>query len=96
MQFFTGFEAHRFAGGNADLGASAGVAANAGFAGPNAEDAKPAQLDALTGCEGLFQTLKDGIHRGLSLGAGQARALNHVMDDILLNQSGYLAGAPTA
>ena len=40
-----------------------------------------------------FQALEDRIHRGLSLGAGQARALDHMMDDVLFNQCGYLAGA---
>ena len=93
VQFFAGLEAHSFAGSDADLGAGAGIAADAGFAGADAEDAKPAQFDALAGRQSLFQALEDRIHRSLSLGAGQARALDHVMNDVLLNQSGYLAGA---
>ena len=88
MQFLARFEAHCLAGGNANLGAGTGVAADAGFAGADAEDAKPAQFDALTGGESLFKALEDRIHRGLCLGAGQARTLDHMMDDVLLNQRG--------
>jgi hypothetical protein len=47
VEFFARLEAHGFAGCDADLGACAGVAANPGFAGADAEDAKPAQFDAL-------------------------------------------------
>ena len=53
-RFLAGFEAHSFAGGDADLGAGAGVAANAGFAGADAENAKPAQFDALPGRQSLL------------------------------------------
>ena len=88
VQFLAGFEANRLAGGNADLGAGAGVAADAGFAGADAEDAKAAQFDALAGGQSLLEALEDGIHGSLGLGAGQARALNHMMDDVLLNQRG--------
>ena len=93
MQFLARFEAHGLAGGDADLGAGSGIAADAGFAGADAEDAKSAQFDALAGGQSLLQTLEDRIHRGLCLGAGQARALDYMMDDVLLNQWGNLAGA---
>ena len=92
MQFLAGFEAYSFAGGDADLGAGAGIAADAGFAGTDAEDAKAAQFDALAGCESLFEALEDGVHGSLSLGAGEARAVDYVMDDVLFDQRGYLAG----
>jgi hypothetical protein len=93
MQFLAWFKAHRLAGSDADLGAGSGVAANAGFAGADAEYAKSAQFDALTGGKCLFQALEYRIHRGLCLGAGQARALDYMMDDVLLNQWNTLAGA---
>ena len=93
MQFFAWFEAHGLSRGNADFGAGAGIATDTGFAGANAENAKPAQFDALAGCQGQFQALENRIHRGLCLGARQARALDYVMDDVLLNQWGNLAGA---
>jgi len=88
VQFFAGFEANRLARRNADLGAGAGIAADAGLACTDAEDAKAAQLDALTGRESLLETLEDRIHGSLSLRAGQTRALNHMMYDVLLNQWG--------
>jgi len=50
-----------------DLGARAWVAANAGFAGADAEYAKSAQFDALPGGQSLFQALKNRIHRSLCL-----------------------------
>jgi len=88
MQFLAGFEAHRLAGDDADLFAGAGIAADAGFPGADAEDAEAAQLDALTGGKSLFEALEDCIHGRLRLGAGQASTLNHMMDDVLLNQWG--------
>jgi len=93
MQFLARFEAHRLAGRNADLGAGPRIAADAGFASAYAEDAKPAQLDAFARGQSLFEALEDGVYGCLSLCAGQARTLNHMMDDVLLDQWGNLAGA---
>ena len=93
MQFLARFKAYCLAGGDAYLGAGTWVAADAGFACADAEDAKSAQFDALTGGESLFKALEDRIHRGLCLGAGQARALDNMMDDVLLNQRSNLTGA---
>ncbi len=93
MQFLARLEAHGFAGGDADLGAGAGIAADTGFAGADAKNAESAQLDALACGQSLFQTLEYRIYRGLRFAAGQARALDYVMDNVLLNQWGNLAGA---
>jgi len=90
MQFLARLESNGLSGGDADLGSGAWVSADAGFAGADAEDAEAAQLNALTGSQGLLEALEDSIHRGFRLGAGQARALNHMMDDVLLNQWGTL------
>ena len=38
-----------------------------------------------------LRPLEDRIHRGFRLGAGQARTLDYMMDDVLLNQWGNLA-----
>jgi hypothetical protein len=92
MQFLARFKAHRFAGGDADFGTGSGISADASFAGADAENAKSAQFDALSGGESLFQALEDRIHRRLCLGAGQARALDYMMDNVLLNQRGILVG----
>jgi hypothetical protein len=95
VQLLAGFEADGFARRDADFGAGAGVAADAGFAGAYAEDAKSAQFDALTGRQSFFQAFEDCIHRSFGFGAGQSCALDYVMNDVLLDQSGYLAGATT-
>src|SRR5271157_225334 len=92
VQFLARLEAHRLAGIDADLGAGAGIAADAGFAGADAENAESAQFDALAGGKSLLEALENRIHRGLCLGARQARALDYMMDDVLLNQWGTLVG----
>jgi hypothetical protein len=93
VQFLPGLETHCFTRCDADLGSGARIATDAGFASANAENAKSAQFDTLTGSQGLFEALEDGIHSCLGLGAGEAGALDDVMDDVLLNQWGNLAGA---
>jgi hypothetical protein len=93
MKLLAWLEAYGFTRRDAHLGAGAGIAANAGFAGADAENAKSAQFDALTGGQGLLEALENGIHRSLRLGAGKAGALDNMMDDVLLNQRGNLAGA---
>jgi hypothetical protein len=93
MQFFAWLETDGFAGGYADFSAGAGIAADPGFAGADTENAKSAQFDALAGGQSLFETLENRIHRGFRLGARQAGALDYMMDDVLLNQRGNLAGA---
>ena len=93
MQFLARFETNGLAGGYADFGTGAGIAADTGFAGADAENAKSAQFDALAGGQGLLEALEDRIHRGLRLGARQAGALDYMMDDVLLNQRSNLAGA---
>src|SRR5258708_23923017 len=55
LKFFAGFEAHGFARGNVDLFAGAGIAADAGLARLNAEDAEAAKFDALAAAESLLQ-----------------------------------------
>ena len=92
MQLFARLEADCLAWGDADLGAGPGIAAYACFACADAEDAKSAQFNALTGGKSLLQALEDRIHRGFCLDAGQARALDYMMDDVLLNQWGNLTG----
>jgi hypothetical protein len=93
MELFAGLEAHSLAWGDAYLSPGAWVAADAGFAGADAENAKSAQFDALACGEGLLEALEDGIHGSFCLGARQAGALDYVMDDVLFNQWGILAGA---
>jgi len=91
MELFAGLEAHGLAGGDADLSAGAGIAADAGLAGADAEHAEAAQFNAFTGSQRLFQAFEDRIYRCFSLGARQAGALNHLMNDVLLDQWSFLA-----
>jgi hypothetical protein len=93
VQLFAGLETNGFARGDVDLGTGAGIAANPGFAGTDAENAESAQFDALACGQSLLEALEDRIHRRLSLGARQSGALDDVMDDVLFNQRGNLAGA---
>jgi hypothetical protein len=93
MKFLARFEADCLPGGYAHFGTGAGIAADTGFACADTENAKSAQFDTLTGGQSLLQALEDRIHRGLCLGARQARALDYMMDDVLLNQWSNLTGA---
>ncbi len=92
MKFLARLESNGFARGYADFGTGAGITADAGFAGADAENAKSAQFDALAGSQGLFEALKYRIHRGLGLGTRKAGALDYMMDNVLFNQRGNLAG----
>jgi hypothetical protein len=93
MQFLAWFEADCLPRGYAHLSAGAGIAADTGFSRADAENAKSAQFDALAGGQSLLEALEDRIHRGLCLGTRQARALDYMMDDVLLNQWSTLVGA---
>jgi hypothetical protein len=93
MQFFAGLEAHGFAGRDADLSAGARIAADPGFARADAEHPKAAQLNALSRSKGFFQAFKHGIDRRFGLCSGQACALDHMVHDVLFNQSGHLSSA---
>jgi hypothetical protein len=86
MKLFAGLEADGFAGRDADFGAGSGIAADAGFARTNAEDAEAAQFDAIACCQSLFEALEDSIHGSFRLGPRQACSLDDVMHDILLDQ----------
>ena len=92
MQFLARLKPNGLARSDADFGAGAGIATDTSLAGANAENAKSAQFNALSCRQSLLETLKDGIHRSFCPGAGQARALDHMMDDVLLNQWSNLAG----
>ena len=93
MQLFTGLETHGLARRDADLSAGSGIPPDTGFAGANAEHAKTTEFNALARCERFLKSLKDCIDCRFGLGAGQACALDHMVDDVLFNQSGHLASA---
>jgi dCTP deaminase len=100
LKFFAGFEADGFAGGDADFFAGARVAADAGFAGLDAEDAEAAEFDALAAAESLLEGFEDRFDSLLGFGAadesfGYNRVHNVQLDHTcLLLQWQMLEGAP--
>lgn len=93
MEFFTGFEAHGFARCDADFCAGSRIAANAGFACANAEHSETTQFNALARCQCFLESFKHGVDCRFGLGAGQACAFDHMVHNVLFNQSGHLACA---
>jgi len=88
VQFFAGFEAHSLAGGNADLGSGTRVAANAGLARLDGEDAKATELNAVACDEGLLHAFEDGVNGSLRLGSRKPGPLDDSLDEILFDQEG--------
>ncbi len=91
VQFLARLEADCLPGSDADLGSGTRIAANAGFAGADAEYSETAQLDALAGGQRLLQSFEDSINRSFRLGARKAGTLDDMVDDILLDQRGNLS-----
>jgi hypothetical protein len=87
LEVFAGLEADGFARGDGDLGAGARVAADAGLAGLDSEDAEAAELDAVAGSEGALHRLEDGVDGGFCLDAWEAGAFDHSLDKILLDHA---------
>jgi hypothetical protein len=86
VELFAGLEAHGLAGSDADFSAGAWIAANAGFPGPDVEDAEAAKLDALAFGQGVLQGFEDGIDGSLGLIALEAGTLNHLVNNVLFYQ----------
>lgn len=86
VEVLAGFEADGFTGGDGDFGTGAGVAADAGFAGFDGEDAKAAQLDAVARGQRVLHRLKDGIDGGFRLDARQSGALYNTLNKVVLDQ----------
>src|SRR6266436_1604506 len=74
LEFFAGLEADGFAGRNVDFFTGAGIAANAGLARLDAENAKAAELDALAAAEGLLEGFEDGFDGRLAVMAADMHA----------------------
>jgi hypothetical protein len=86
VKFLAWLETNGFPRGDADFGARSGIAADAGLARPDAEDAEPAQLDSVTGGQRLFETLKYSVYGRFRFGPRQASPLDNVVHYILLDQ----------
>ena len=86
MELFSGLEADGFAGGDGDFGAGAGVASDSGLAGFDGEDAEAAEFDAVAFGEGLLHGFEDGVDGRLGLGADEAGAIDHSLNEVLFDQ----------
>jgi hypothetical protein len=90
LEFFAGFEANGFAGRDADFFAGAGVAADAGFAGLDAENAEAAEFDALAAAESLLQGIKNGFDGLLGFGAADESLGYNRIHDVQLDHTRLL------
>ena len=101
LKFFAGLEADGFAWGDADFLAGAGIAADAGLAGLDAEDAEAAEFDALAATERHFERLENRLDGLFGLGAADIRGGDNRIHDVQLdhtslrlNRGPMLEGAP--
>ena len=88
MEFFAGLEPDCLAGGNGDLGACSGIAADAGFARLYGEDTKATEFNAVARNKGLFHAFEDGIHSRLCFCSWKACSLYYPLYKILLDHLG--------
>ena len=85
LEFFAGLEADGFSRRNVDFFAGAGIAADAGLAGFDAEDAEAAQLDALAAAKGLLERFENGFDGLLGFGAADVGGGDDRIYEIQLN-----------
>ncbi len=90
LEVLAWLEADGLAGGDGDLGAGAGVAADAGLAGLDGEDAEAAELDAVAFGEGALHGFEDGVDGGLGLDAREPGAFDDPENEVLLDH-GWVA-----
>jgi hypothetical protein len=85
LEFFAGLEANGFAGWDVDFFAGAGIAADAGLAGLDAEDAKAAELDTLAAAKSLLERFEDGFDSLLGFRATDKSLGDNRIDDVQLD-----------
>jgi hypothetical protein len=90
LEFFAGFEAYGFAGGDADFFAGARVAADASFAGLDAKDTEAAEFDALAAAESLLEGFEDRFDSLLGFGAADESFGYNGVHDIQLDHTRLL------
>ena len=88
MKFLARFKPHSLPGRNIHLLAGARVAADAGLAGLDAEDAEAAQFDALAAAERHLERLENRLDSLLRFGAAHVRGGHHGIYDVQLNHTG--------
>ena len=82
LQFFAGLEAHCLAGGDSDFRAGSGIAADAGFARPDIENAEAPKLNAIALAQCLLHRFEDGLDGGFGFRFGDAGPVYHLVDDV--------------
>jgi hypothetical protein len=87
LELLAGLKANSFSGRDADFFASAGIAADTGLSGFDAEDAELAKFDALAAAEGAFERLKDSFDGLLCFGAADVGLRNHSVYDVKLDHN---------
>src|SRR5512146_2251347 len=87
VQLLAGLEADGLARWNVDFGAGTRIAADAGLARTDVEDAETAKLDAIALRKCLFHRLEDDFHRALGLRLGDAGPAHDFVDNIELDHA---------
>ena len=87
MEFLAGLKADGFAGRNVDFFSGARIAADAGLARLDAEDAKAAQFNALAAAESALQGFEDGFDGLLGLGTADVRGGDDGVNNVQLDHS---------
>ena len=87
LKFFAGLKADGFAWRNIDFFPGAGIAADAGLARLDAENAKAAELDTLAAAESLLERFENGFDGLLGLGAADVRRGDDGVYDVQLDHT---------
>jgi len=85
LQFLAGLEPDCLARRDGDLGAGARVAADAGLARADIEDAEAAQFNALAVGQGPLHALENCFHGHLGLGLGDAGFVYDFVNNVELD-----------
>jgi hypothetical protein len=87
LKFFAGLEADGFARRDVYLFAGAGIAADAGLAWFDTEDAEAAEFDALAAAESLLQGFENSLDGLLGFGTADVRRGDDSIYDIELDHA---------
>src|SRR5260370_36652282 len=87
LQLLTRLEPDGLARRDGHFFPGARVTANAGLAGPDAEDSEAAELDALATAHSVLQGFEDGLDGLFRLGARDSGVVDHGVDDIELDHT---------
>jgi hypothetical protein len=92
VKFLAWLEANSLARSDIDFGPGPRVTANARLARADIKDSKAAQLNPVARSKRFFQAFKDRVDSRFRLVARESGLGDHLMDDVLFNQSLYPEG----